>query len=327
MCDEIDIDADGNVEDCCNSGCNNCILDTHQKSLLRNSDLTSKLNLIDSQYKQFKVIEIQQCTSNVNRYKFEFFNQEQINLDNFVLNVPSTYHLILRAPTSDDYIRKSGVKHDKSTIDEYISRPYTPILVDSNNLTFDILVKFESNGMMSQYLRQLKIGELTEWKGVYGAFQWNPKPTTKHLICISQGVAIAPMFNLISSILSNELDETLVHLFACFQNVDNILLRSELCLLQLFWNFKVRIYLSQQNCDLCKNEKTINCICIKDKLRFNESIYNYRLDENKLIDFYKGLNTDQHFTLVCANNLLENSVKSSLEKLNKNDKNCYFRIE
>lgn len=328
MCDEAYTDADGNEQECCNSGCNNCILDIRQKSLLRKSDSSSKPNVITSQYKYFKVIGIDRCTPNVSRFKIVFINQEQINLSNFTLRVPPTHHLILRAAAPDDYVKAIADKHDKNTIEEYISRPYTPIQVDSANFTFDILVKFEANGIMSRYLGQLTADAITEWKGTYGEFQWIPRPDIKYLVCICQGVAIAPLYTLISSILSNELDETIVYLIACFQDVDNILLRSELAERQLFWNFKSRIHLSRQHCGLCQNKKTRNCICIKDKLKFNESIYNYRLDETELIEFYKELKTDLYFTLVCANDPLENLVRNSLEKLKKNvNKDCYYRLE
>lgn len=310
----------GEIQICCNSGCNNCVLDTHeqQHNVNLRSVKDSKYNLFDGNYRQFKVILIEKCTENVNKIRFEI-TSEDYNEDEYTIQVPPTFHLFIR--TTTDTINTS--KNDKNTKENYISRPYTPIRIE--DFSFDILVKFEINGKMSNYLESLKIGDITEWKGSYGNFSWSPKPFQyKYLVCISQGVAIAPMFSLISSILSNEEDETLIYLLVCFKDLENYLLRVELAEYRKYWNFQSIAYLSRfiHNED-CSNKRLKNCSCIRSQLRYDETVCPYRLNQNELQDFYNGLGSNLIFTLFCGTNDLEILV----ETCNIHEMGKYFALK
>lgn len=300
-------------EECCNSGCNNCILDIRrmqrQKELQLNK--SKKHNLFDGTYRTFVVISIQECTENVHRFRFEWKGDDP---ENYTIEVPPTQHLFLRAPSE----MENAAKHDKDTKENYISRPYTPIAVDE--LTFDVLVKFESNGRMSEYLKSLKVGNVTEWKGSYGDFIWSPNQK-KFLICICQGVAIAPMYLLVMSILANENDETIIHLFACFKNIRNCLLRDELMECRKYWNFNSEMFLSK-NCDNCAGM----CSCVSK--RFDEIIHDRRLTTEELKKFYHERRTSSVFTLVCGTEQLERMVETCIDELNDGEiRKNYFCLK
>lgn len=304
-------------EECCNSGCNNCVLDVRRRREEQQSKLVkdSKVNLFDGTYRCFQVISIEKLTENVHRFRFKFKFKGSNELLNYTLRLPPTHHIFLRAPSQ----MVNDSKHDKSTKENYISRPYTPIELDGDQLTFDVLVKFELNGKMSKYLQSLTINCETEWKGCYGDFIWSPNPAKfKYLVCICQGVAIAPMYALIKSILSNENDETFVHLFACFKNLEHCLLRNDLVECCRFWNFKYTVFLSQP----------FSGFCSQQSLRFDEDIRENRLTVEELKKFYIERRTSSIFTLFCGTKKLENLVETVLDKLDdKCIKENYFVLK
>lgn len=138
------------IGECCSSGCNNCVLDRIQhntKSKLTNG---SKLNLFNGVYREFKVISIEVCTEIVQRFRFKIASDNDNKNEN-IIEVPPTYHLFIRAPTNTP----NDSKNDENTKENYISRPYTPIEADNSRHSFDILVRFEPNGAMSKYFKNL----------------------------------------------------------------------------------------------------------------------------------------------------------------------------
>lgn len=324
-------DTDSESIECCNSGCNNCVLDVRQKQLEkfanRHQVASDRVNVLSDQYATFQVISIVKCSSIVQRYRFKFVYECDAKASQvYELVVPTTFHLFLRAPVTADSVVSD--KYDKDTVEHYISRPYTPVCFNSNDLTFDIIVKYESNGLMSKYLSDLQANDITEWKGCYGSFVWTPNHT-KYLVCICQGVAIAPICSLVSSILSDENEDTVVILLACFRDIQHILLRDELCDFRQYWNFQSTVYLSNENtCKLCDSQKTANCACLKSKRRFNETICNFRLDYHELANVYRKLNTNSVHTVFCGTKTLENVIENCFDEIG-DDKisEHYFKFE
>lgn len=317
-------------DECCNSGCNNCILDIRQKqlSLARQSQQQQQTvlvrNIFDESYHRFRLIEAMKCTENVRRMKFQFVPDSDGN--ERTLLVPPTHYLMVRAPAPVVTEATIAAKYDKETVGNFISRHYTPISSDSEHNTFEILVKIGPFGVMSKYLFNLNINDLTEWKGVYGDFYWQPNPVRyKYLVCICQGVAIAPLFNLISSILADEKDETIVHLLACYRDLDQWLLRTELAVSRSYWNFHSRIYLSREKCSECQMNRVVNCSCIRSRLKYGEKVCNFRLDQTELKDLYNRLQLNSVLTLMCGTNALAKLVEDSLDELGINGN--YYRFE
>uniref|UniRef100_A0A182JX27 Uncharacterized protein n=1 Tax=Anopheles christyi TaxID=43041 RepID=A0A182JX27_9DIPT len=146
-----------------------------------------------------------------------------------------------------EMVIKSLQKHDQSEDDLYLSRPYTPITFDRERATFDVLIKLEPGGLMTNRLVTLSTGSSTEWKGVYGDFIWT-RNRYRNVVAFVQGVAIAPIYSILRAILDDEEDETRLTLCACFRDLASVLLRDELRSLAGYWNFKYAIYLSRRCC-------------------------------------------------------------------------------
>lgn len=371
------------TNECCNSGCNNCVLDIRQRELdkqqkqrkSRNSNCIDVFN--GGSYATFQVKSIVPLTATVWRYCFQYridgrnddagddgkladdsrqdkhqqhqqqHQQQQLSY----LHIPPTFYLLLRAPinaasaavplaTATQQLLSGRERHDKNTADHFISRPYTPFVYDSEALTFDIVVKLQPHGWMTEYLRALHIGQCTEWKGCFGSFEWTANKY-KYLICISHGVAIAPIHHLIGSILADDTDDTVIYSLACYQNIENILLRDEHSEFRQYWNFHSRIYLSESQCGCqpASSEAAANatvsdsapcrdCQCIRKQQRFNENICNYRLDSQELINLYRKFNTSSICTVFCGANKLERIIKDCLQAIgDKAISENYFNLE
>lgn len=247
----------------------------------------------------------------------------------FYLDIPDSYFLLLRAPTTvAAHAKNDREKYDKTTDGTYISRPYTPLRFNAADLTFELLIKLAPNGSMTKYFEDLRVNDVTEWKGVFGSFQWIPN-RYKYLVCICQGVAISPIYSLIKAILNDENDETRIILLACFQNVENIQLRHEQEEFRRYWNYQSRIYLShQETCELCASQKIVNCDCLKDGLRFGEEVRNYRLDTQELADIYTDLKTNEVYTVFCGIEKLERVIMDCFEEIgDKVLRANYFNLE
>lgn len=309
------MNSDSDLETCCNSGCNNCVLDKKQLNKV-NEDYSNKINVFSDTYINFEIISIKQCTSNCFRFILKYSKNFEEDLDNKIVYIPEGHHVIIRAPkvvnkiTSEiflNYIHHSfknplnnkivnsikTEKYDKNMKDNYISRMYTPITVKPIEMEFDFLVKLEPHGSMSMYFQTLNIGDLIEIKGSYGEFTYI-KNMYKKLICFSQGVGIAPIYRLFNSILNDEEDETVLHLIACFQDVDHILLRNEIYDSLKHWNFKAEFYLSKEE-------------NLENKIKFNETVHNFRLVEEEILKiYYKNSDILKTFSIICGT---ENFVK------------------
>lgn len=311
-------------EECCNSGCNNCILDVRQRQQSEKLKRVSgaRANLFDGTYRQFKVTKIDKLTPNTLRMEFKFYNDNGTDETKVTLALIPTQHLMLRVPATSAEVRDIN-RHDTTMDEDFVSRPYTPLGCDPDELSFEILVKLLPNGIMSKRIAELRAGDLTEWKGVYGQFAWACTDSDAHLICISQGVAVAPLFNLVTSILENEADETRIRFIVCYRNLDESLLRKELSAARQFWNFSATIYLSQESCPQCESKRTTNCSCVRSRLSYGETVCNYRLDQEELEVLYAGMKPAKVFTVFCGTDELEKLVEGSIDIKEKDN---YFRI-
>lgn len=305
---------------CCGSGCNNCVLD-ERKSLSKQDSASAKENILTvdgSKYVQFSLHRKWKCTENVWRFEFTYVNKDDLN--SMELAVPPGCHVMIRSII--DGKNPKTIRHDETTVGNFISRPYTPIHVDKLG-KFEILVKLEPMGSMSKYFQNIPIGDIVEVKGPYGDFKWTPN-TVRNLVCISQGVGVAPMYAIVRNILNNEDDETWIDFLTCFRRLDDILLRDEMYDCQQYWNFQSSIYLSnEQTCSCDANIRIGNCACIESKLKYNEIVCTFRLDEIELSKIFISKRIENCLTLVCGTSRFINSIKMSLKKLHIKDENIF----
>lgn len=321
---------------CCNWGCNSCTLDTHQTkidAIAKRKSRTDKTNVFSKPYAKFIVESITKCTSFILRYRFKYVVDEcNDDRESYYLHIPTTYFLLLRAPSTEEAHVKSNMgyreKYDLLTEETYMSRPYTPFQFDSSALTFDLLIKLTPYGSMCRYFESLQLNDVTEWKGVFGSFKWLPNKY-KYLVCVCQGVAISPIYNLIKHILDDENDETKIIMIACYQNVDNIQLREETAEFNRLLNFQSKIYLShQEKCEFCIDQRVVNCDCLTDALKYNEQVRNYRLDIEELVNIYASLKTNSVYTVFCGVEKLENVIKDAFNEMGDQTlSDNYFNLE
>ncbi|GAB0099394.1 hypothetical protein DMENIID0001_152500 [Sergentomyia squamirostris] len=314
-------------EECCGSGCNNCVLDRRLKK--KPIDSGSFTNILNGNYVKFTIENIQKVTTSV--YKISFQCSADEVTDNSVLEMPPGWYLQLRCQIQKIHQDSNSIfneftnflspedfksqletqeRHDKDTSSDYLSRPYTPINIDSGKLTFDILFKLEKFGKMSQLITKFHPKDLVEFKGPYGDLVYHAN-TFKHLYLFSHGVAIAPLYSLISSILANEADETFIHLFVCFGNITEILLRDELVNLKQFWNLNASIYLAHEPGD------------IVNQVKFRETIHTERLGVKNIKELIRFQDEKSYF-LICGTDKFTQEVCSSLRALDISLENIFI---
>lgn len=300
--------------DCCNSGCNPCILDIYERKLNEYNARKTKINanpilnnniLKLTTYTTFKLISAEPITSCVNLYTFD---HPDPNANDVIKFIPGQY-----------FILKGNFDNGEAT---KLSRPYTPLICTYNNLKlirnaqtanelfFQIAVKMLPNGAMSQYLKSLKLGDITLWRGPYGDFNYKQLKLQykfSTLVCFTQGIGIAPIFCIIDSILADEIDETIIALNCCFRDIESIIFRKEIQDFNQFWNFKSSIFLaSQEKCD---------CIDICKCTYYSETIYKRRMRTHDIENILKDKNLSECYFLICGNQTYCEIIESTLLNL------------
>ncbi|XP_052738642.1 NADH-cytochrome b5 reductase-like [Bicyclus anynana] len=267
-------------DDCCNSGCNPCIFDVY-----------------DTHLKLYEKYLNQDCACD--SYNVTDYGISQLEYRKFYL-----YHIIqisdqqkmLFFQKSKQYSQKVSWKPGdhfliKHTSDNDISctRAYTPIKLKINSdgpLDYDflIVIKKYSNGLVSNYLFHLNIGQETAWRGPYGSYNVEPNKFSK-IIMLAQGTGIAPFVSIIQNILNNDEDMTRIILYYCCQDLNEILFRDELYEFNSYWNFSYKIFLSNTSEESYMNKK------------YNEPLVNSKFNVLEL-DYLKSHSNNQY--LLCG---------------------------
>ena len=107
---------------------------------------------------------------------------------------------------------------------------------------------------MSQIIKELKVGDIVDWKGPFGDFTYVPNQFHE-LVMLACGTGIAPMIQIIDTVLSNEEDNTRLTLLYGIKTQHDILLKDSLNDYSGYWNFQVTYYLSQSSKDSIDEEK------------------------------------------------------------------------
>lgn len=108
-----------------------------------------------------------------------------------------------------------------------VSRAYTPVSEDSAIGYVDFVIKLYPQGLMSQHLAKLKVGQIMQMKGPKGKFKYTPN-MKRSLGMLAGGSGITPMYQLLNHILNDSKDETHVSLIYANVTPADILLRQNL---------------------------------------------------------------------------------------------------
>lgn len=255
--------------DCCNSGCNPCILDVYEEQLKKykqkiSNILTNKNNCISlTCYTIFKLVNLEKVSNRTFLYTFEYCRPQK--------GEPKPDVSLLYKP-GQHLLMKGKIHGDEFT------RAYTPVPVENQSkLQFTALIKLYEYGIMSSYLKNISLGTETLWRGPYGDFVVNYN--IQHMLLIAQGTGVAPLYSIIHNIVNNEDCNTFLKLFFCCTDHDGIYLREQLYKLSTYWNFTYEVFLSRCE-DVCaKYEEVIH----PKKLGLDE-IQTYLKDKHKKVN-------------------------------------------
>ncbi|XP_039749316.1 NADH-cytochrome b5 reductase-like [Pararge aegeria] len=266
-------------EDCCNSGCNPCIFDVYDNQIKLyekyqeegcNSYNNADNGISQLEYKIFYLLDIVQLS---NTQKILFFQKPNHDQGPKVWWRPG-----------DHFLLKYTSENNASC-----TRAYTPIKLKVSggcykDYDFLIVVRKYSNGLVSNYLFNMTIGQQTLWRGPYGSYNLQSQKYSR-IIMIAQGTGIAPFISIIQNILSNEEDLTRIVLFYCCKDINEILFRNELYEFNSYWNFSYKIFLSNT-----PSESTLT-------KKYNEPLVNNKFNVIEL-DYFKPNFNDQY--LLCG---------------------------
>lgn len=233
--------------DCCGTGCCPCVHDLYQQDMVRwkkqcdqikqeplpGNELLKEQNksvIQSTSYRLFKISHIQQISSDTFVYTFLIENS-------LCLPLKIGQHIILKQR-----------KNDGTTI----SRQYTPISALNEMGKFEVLIKLYSKGKMSELVNNWEVGDEIPWRGPFGTFSYT-KNSFKCIVLLAAGTGIAPLYQVIRTIVADDEDETILVLLYSSKTFNDILLRLELLELTSQWNFSMKHFLSQEN-DLGKKK-------------------------------------------------------------------------
>ncbi|XP_059434161.1 NADH--cytochrome b5 reductase 1-like [Corylus avellana] len=157
-------------------------------------------------YIKFKLIKKTQLSHNTAKFRFALPTPSSI------LGLPVGQHVLCRGKDSEG---------------GEVTRPYTPITLDSDVGYFELVVKMYPKGKMSHHFRQMREGDYLPVNGPKGRFKYKPGQA-RAFGMLAGGSGITPMFQLIQAILKNPKDKTNVNLIYANVTEDDILLKEEL---------------------------------------------------------------------------------------------------
>ncbi|KAM6343640.1 NADH-cytochrome b5 reductase-like isoform 1-T1 [Alca torda] len=222
---------------CCGSGCKPCIYDVYEKELaqwerakakkdksllMEKKEQSNNSELNPDTFTAFNISSVEQLTEDTYQYKFELPGNSSLQLS-------LGQHIVLRGVVN-------GLE---------VQRAYTPISPGNAEGYFEVLMKCYEAGLMSQYIKTWKKGDMVFWRGPFGGFPYRPNKYGE-LLMLASGTGLAPMLPILQSITDDEEDETFVTLVGCFRTFDKIYLKALLQDLARYWNVRIFYVLSQE---------------------------------------------------------------------------------
>ncbi|CAD5164995.1 unnamed protein product [Musa acuminata subsp. malaccensis] len=180
----------------------------------------SKGSLDPQNFKDFKLVEKNQLSHNVAKFRFA------LPTPTSVLGLPIGQHISCRG---------------KDNVGEEVIKPYTPTTLDSDLGYFELVIKMYPQGRMSHHFREMRVGDYLSVKGPKGRFKYLVGQV-RAFGMLAGGSGITPMFQVTRAILENPTDETKVHLIYANVTYEDILLKEELDSLARNYPDRFQIY-------------------------------------------------------------------------------------
>ncbi|XP_064614828.1 uncharacterized protein LOC135479046 isoform X2 [Liolophura sinensis] len=91
----------------------------------------------------------------------------------------------------------------------------------------EVVVRYESQGVMAEFLRNLEIGSEVEFEGPCGGFEYEPNGVS-HLILLCGGIGVTPAIQILRSVSMDSSDLTKVTLLYQARDLDQLIFKEEL---------------------------------------------------------------------------------------------------
>ncbi|PYH75715.1 hypothetical protein BO82DRAFT_298091 [Aspergillus uvarum CBS 121591] len=146
------------------------------------------------------------------------------------LIAPNVYHIVFALPHPDDRLGLPTGQHialRASIKGQSVSRSYTPISNNSDLGRIELLIKVYDQGLMTQHLAAMALGQEIEIRGPKGAMKFTPD-FARHIGMIAGGTGITPMYQIIRASLDDPSNEIEITLLYANNTEGDILLRREL---------------------------------------------------------------------------------------------------
>ncbi|CAL1541399.1 unnamed protein product [Lymnaea stagnalis] len=259
-------------KDCCGSGCVPCVFDIYEQELAMWEAECKSLNA----YERNDDIAVQACNKGVGLKPDKYCDftilsvlQETPDILRFRCSVPNNTSLGL-------LMGQHIIARSKARNGSMIVRRYTPISPLSAKGYFDLLIKIYPEGCMSQFVQTWKVGDKISARGPAGHFEYTRNKVggcinfynlkiapdiitvgpAVHLECtrnkyhrvlmLSAGTGVAPMCQVINTVLDDEKDETFLRLVYACRSYKDLMAKKEIDEWTRYWNFSVIFVLSQE---------------------------------------------------------------------------------
>ncbi|XP_074454398.1 NADH-cytochrome b5 reductase-like isoform X3 [Larus michahellis] len=167
---------------CCGSGCKPCIYDVYEKELaqwerakakkdksllMEKKEQSNNSELNPDTFTAFNISSVEQLTEDTYQYKFELPGNSSLQLS-------LGQHIVLRGVVN-------GLE---------VQRAYTPISPGNAEGYFEVLMKCYEAGLMSQYIKTWKKGDMVFWRGPFGGFPYRPNKGPPGLLYSAAALAV-----------------------------------------------------------------------------------------------------------------------------------------
>jgi len=281
--------------DCCGNGCVPCVMDVYQEevgvweaecSRLREGRPQETSALLDEvqplrkdQYSSYTIEHIFQETPDTKRIKCKLGLEQKLGLS-------IGQHIVIRCK------KPNGM---------FITRQYTPISNVSTTGYFELAIKIYENGQMSQLIQTWSVGDEIQARGPLGNLSYS-RNKYDCLLMLCAGTGVAPMCQVIGSVLGDDLEDTRLRLIYASRTYTQLMAKHELDEWTHFWNFSVTFILSQEPDPAPQN------------YRYGESVVRGHIDKDLIMS---ELNNCPQNTcvLVCGTPSFEADVLRALKNL------------